>query len=241
MRDAARFTRARAARSPSPRLRCCSRLREGDAGHVQPAEVQAARGQRAVAGRRVGAAAGRRARSRTAPAPTAGTSSGRQGVLPLPADEAPTYPVDEHGAIKADLTPGSPPPLLATNPLPITRHTLARGRERFDIYCSPCHSSLATATAWSCGAAFRIRRRTTPIGCATRPTRISTTSSRNGYGMMYSYADRVDAATTAGRSSRTSARCSFRRTRASATCRRNVARSSRKRRGALSAGTRSRA
>src|SRR4051812_45834002 len=71
---------------------------------------------------------------------TAGTSSGRLGTLPLPASEAPTYPVDDQGHVKAHLTAGSAQPLLAKNPLPMDRTTLERGRERFDIYCSPCHS-----------------------------------------------------------------------------------------------------
>jgi mono/diheme cytochrome c family protein len=31
---------------------------------------------------------------------------------------------------------------IETNPLPVTAHLLARGHERFDIYCSPCHGKL---------------------------------------------------------------------------------------------------
>ncbi|HTY89241.1 MAG TPA: cytochrome c [Candidatus Acidoferrum sp.] len=31
---------------------------------------------------------------------------------------------------------------IETNPLPITGKLLARGRERFDIYCAPCHGAL---------------------------------------------------------------------------------------------------
>ncbi len=31
---------------------------------------------------------------------------------------------------------------VATNPLPVTPELLARGHERFDIYCSPCHGRL---------------------------------------------------------------------------------------------------
>ncbi|MGH7978010.1 MAG: c-type cytochrome, partial [Limisphaerales bacterium] len=31
---------------------------------------------------------------------------------------------------------------VETNPLPVTRRLLARGRDRFDIYCSPCHGRL---------------------------------------------------------------------------------------------------
>ncbi len=32
---------------------------------------------------------------------------------------------------------------IATNPLPVNKALLARGHERFDIYCSPCHGRLA--------------------------------------------------------------------------------------------------
>jgi mono/diheme cytochrome c family protein len=31
---------------------------------------------------------------------------------------------------------------IETNPLPVTKQLLARGRDRFDIYCSPCHGKL---------------------------------------------------------------------------------------------------
>jgi mono/diheme cytochrome c family protein len=31
---------------------------------------------------------------------------------------------------------------VETNPLPVNEELLARGRERFDIYCSPCHGKL---------------------------------------------------------------------------------------------------
>jgi mono/diheme cytochrome c family protein len=31
---------------------------------------------------------------------------------------------------------------IATNPLPVTSELLQRGRERFDIYCTPCHGQL---------------------------------------------------------------------------------------------------
>jgi mono/diheme cytochrome c family protein len=34
---------------------------------------------------------------------------------------------------------------VETNPLPVTGELLARGHDRFDIYCSPCHGKLAVA------------------------------------------------------------------------------------------------
>ena len=121
----------------------------------------------------------------------AGTSSGRLGTLPPPASEAPTYPVDDQGRIKADLTSGSPQPLLATNPLPMDRPTLERGRERFDIYCSPCHSVAGDGDGM-------IVRRGFPSPPSYHTDRLRNAPDAhfysvitNGYGMMYSYADRV--------------------------------------------------
>jgi len=122
---------------------------------------------------------------------TAGTSSGRLGTLPLPASEAPTYPVDDQGRVKANLTAGNPQPLLATNPLPMDRATLERGRERFDIYCSPCHSVAGDGDGM-------IVRRGFPSPPSYHTDRLRNAPDAhfysvitNGYGMMYSYADRV--------------------------------------------------
>ena len=121
----------------------------------------------------------------------AGTSSGRLGTLPLPASVAPTYPVDDQGRVKADLTSGSPQPLLAANPLPMDRPTLERGRERFDIYCSPCHSVAGDGDGM-------IVRRGFPSPPSYHTDRLRNAPDAhfysvitNGYGMMYSYADRV--------------------------------------------------
>ncbi|MBI4875775.1 MAG: cytochrome c [Acidobacteria bacterium] len=33
---------------------------------------------------------------------------------------------------------------IGRNPLPLNRETLSRGRERFDIYCAPCHDRLGS-------------------------------------------------------------------------------------------------
>lgn len=122
---------------------------------------------------------------------TAGTSSGRLGTLPLPANEAPTYPVDDQGRVKANLTSNAPRPLTATNPLPINRETLERGRERFDIYCSPCHSVAGDGDGM-------IVRRGFPSPPSYHTDRLREAPDAhfysvitNGYGMMYSYADRV--------------------------------------------------
>jgi mono/diheme cytochrome c family protein len=121
----------------------------------------------------------------------AGTSSGIEGELPLPATDAPTYPIDDQGHVKADLALDSPQPLVAKNPLPITARTLARGRERFDIYCSPCHSVVGDGDGM-------IVRRGFPSPPSYHTDRLRNAPDAhfygvitNGYGMMYSYADRV--------------------------------------------------
>jgi hypothetical protein len=43
-------------------------------------------------------------------------------------------------AVAAPIPPGGAPGQLATTlPMPLTRELVFRGRERYDIFCSPCH------------------------------------------------------------------------------------------------------
>ncbi|HEX3719958.1 MAG TPA: cytochrome c [Verrucomicrobiae bacterium] len=82
--------------------------------------------------------------------------------------------------------------LVETFPFPITRETLERGRERFDIYCSPCHgrtgegNGVIVQRGFPAPPSYHIDRlRQAPAGhffdVITR-----------GYGVMYPYATRVD-------------------------------------------------
>jgi mono/diheme cytochrome c family protein len=81
--------------------------------------------------------------------------------------------------------------LVTTFPIPITRETLERGRERFDIYCSPCHGrtgdghGMIPERGYPVPPSYHIDRlRQAPVGhffdVITR-----------GYGVMYPYAVRV--------------------------------------------------
>ena len=66
----------------------------------------------------------------------AGSSSGRNERVAPVAPPGPALPLNEQGQPLA-------PQVAATaydNPLRIDGALLARGRERFDIYCAPCHS-----------------------------------------------------------------------------------------------------
>jgi len=82
--------------------------------------------------------------------------------------------------------------LLTEFPIPITRAVLLRGQERFDIYCAPCHgrtgegNGMIPQRGYPAPPSYHIERlRAAPVGhfvdVITR-----------GYGVMYSYANRVE-------------------------------------------------
>ncbi len=76
-------------------------------------------------------------------------------------------------------------------PYPITPEFLEHGRERFEIYCAPCHSAAGDGDG-------RVPRRGFPHPPSYHIERLRNAPSQhfydvitNGYGIMYSYADRV--------------------------------------------------
>ncbi len=80
---------------------------------------------------------------------------------------------------------------VAKNPLRVTRALLERGRERYDINCSPCHGfdgsgqGMVIQRGFPNPPSFHIARlRNAPAGHFFDVI-------SNGYGQMYSYADRV--------------------------------------------------
>jgi mono/diheme cytochrome c family protein len=77
-------------------------------------------------------------------------------------------------------------------PYPVTRELLRRGQERYAIYCLPCHSPLGDGDGL-------IARRGFPHPPSYHIDRLRNAPDRhffdvisNGYGIMYSYADRVE-------------------------------------------------
>jgi mono/diheme cytochrome c family protein len=81
--------------------------------------------------------------------------------------------------------------LVDAFPFPITETVLERGRERYDIYCAPCHgrtgegNGMVVQRGFPAPPSYHIDRlRKAPVGyffdVITR-----------GYGVMYSYAERV--------------------------------------------------
>ncbi len=84
--------------------------------------------------------------------------------------------------------------LVTAFPMPITREVLERGRERFDIYCSPCHgrtgegNGMIVQRGFPPPPSYHIDRlRQAPVGHFFNVM-------TEGYGVMYSYAQRVSPA-----------------------------------------------
>jgi mono/diheme cytochrome c family protein len=82
--------------------------------------------------------------------------------------------------------------LATAFPLTVTRALIARGQERFNIYCAPCHGlvgdgqGMIVARGFSPPPSFHQQRlRDAPVGHFFDVI-------TNGYGRMYSYASRIE-------------------------------------------------
>jgi hypothetical protein len=126
--------------------------------------------------------------------------TGEPGAAPMPvpvaaiaqpqAGKVPNAP-----AGKSSDDPGGPalfdPDLVKEFPIPITREVLERGRERFNIFCSPCHGytgrgdGMIVRRGFVTPPSYHIQRlKDAPVGHFFDVI-------TNGYGAMYSYASRV--------------------------------------------------
>ncbi len=59
---------------------------------------------------------------------------------PIQTVDGPVYPFED-SPVNTGLVTGTTN-FVATNPLPVNAELLQRGRDRFDIYCAPCHGRL---------------------------------------------------------------------------------------------------
>jgi cytochrome c553 len=82
--------------------------------------------------------------------------------------------------------------LVEDFPYPITKPVLERGRERFEIYCAPCHGRTGEGNGMIVQRGFPVppsyhidRLRQAPAGHFVDVI-------TEGYGIMYSYAERVE-------------------------------------------------
>lgn len=80
-------------------------------------------------------------------------------------------------------------------PVPVTMELLKRGRDRFDIYCSPCHGRLGDGKGMIALRGYQLKR---PVGnyhserLRKMPVGHFYDVITNGYGAMYSYASRIE-------------------------------------------------
>ena len=102
----------------------------------------------------------------------AGTSSGRKGH---------------------DLPPRWDAAETAQAPPPLTKALLVRGQERFSIYCVPCHSALGDGDGPVAQHGFPHPPSYHQPRLRAAPDRHLFDVMTNGYGVMYGYADRLDA------------------------------------------------
>ena len=102
----------------------------------------------------------------------------RSASQPLPPMEPPP------GTVARDYAPEPPPP-------PVTLALLERGRERFDIYCAVCHGftgygdGMVVQRGFPAPPSYHIER------LRRAPIQHFYDVITNGYGIMYSYAQRV--------------------------------------------------
>jgi mono/diheme cytochrome c family protein len=81
--------------------------------------------------------------------------------------------------------------LLTTFPVTVTRSTLERGQERFNIYCAPCHGLLGNGEGAIVQRGFPHPPDYKIPRLVKAPVGHFFDVMTNGYGVMYSYASRV--------------------------------------------------
>jgi mono/diheme cytochrome c family protein len=111
------------------------------------------------------------------------------GARPIPAHTVARGHLDEDDAFFTGMTNGQ---LVAAFPTLLTRPLLARGRERYEIFCGVCHGSAGDGKGIIVQRGFpqppsfhELRLREAPVGHFFDVI-------KNGYGVMYSYASRVE-------------------------------------------------
>jgi mono/diheme cytochrome c family protein len=92
-------------------------------------------------------------------------------------------------AYPADLPHATQP---VANPLPITSETLKRGQQRYNIYCVPCHSETGDGDGMVVRRGFPRPLSFHSDALRAAPDAHFYDAITNGYGVMYSYAERVD-------------------------------------------------
>ncbi len=110
---------------------------------------------------------------------------------PLPAN---TIPRGEWGQVKlneAFYTGQANGEFVENNPLPMTRQVLERGQERYDIFCSPCHSRVGDGQGMIVQRGFPQPSSYHTDRLRNEPDGYYYDVISNGFGVMYSYDARI--------------------------------------------------
>jgi mono/diheme cytochrome c family protein len=83
-------------------------------------------------------------------------------------------------------------PLNPPGPPPVTMALLERGQQRFDIYCSPCHSRIGDGNGMIVQRGFPHPPSYHSDALRNAPNQLFYDVITHGYGAMYSYADRIE-------------------------------------------------
>ena len=76
-------------------------------------------------------------------------------------------------------------------PFPVTRDVLERGRDRYDVFCSPCHDRAGTGQGMAVRRGFRTPPSLHILRLRESPPGYFFDVMTNGFGAMYSYASRI--------------------------------------------------
>jgi mono/diheme cytochrome c family protein len=128
-------------------------------------------------------------------APSALWEDGGSARLPVPGTEIAArggFAVSSSGRAGYDLAQRwDRDEYATTSPYPVTAAMLARGQQRFQIYCAPCHGPLGDGDGYIVERGFPAPPSYHIDRLRNAPDRYFVDVITNGYGLMYSYADRV--------------------------------------------------
>lgn len=107
----------------------------------------------------------------------------------LPYGSQAQWPVTPPAHVIARDEPLHPPPAP-----PVTMALLQRGRQRFDVYCAPCHGRFGDGNGMIVQRGFPRPPSYYSDALRSAPSQHFYDVISRGYGVMYSYADRVEPA-----------------------------------------------
>jgi mono/diheme cytochrome c family protein len=96
--------------------------------------------------------------------------------------------LNEDEAFYTGMVKGEP---VATFPFPVTREVIERGRQRFEIFCTPCHGRLGNGQGMITQRGFRHPPTYHSEQLREAPVGHFFDVMTNGFGAMYSFNDRI--------------------------------------------------